>query len=540
MVNDTDHEWQRVLPRSLTRVRIGLRWALRLLLAALLALAGMFLGLRLAGPVERETALGVVSLRVAPKLHGTVDAFIPLANWGIRAEPFAAPLVIHVEPRTIDRQAVIRASAGNRKVLGAAQRDAQDAAGDALLRALLWALGGALAVALLAGLFLRAARRLGWRAVLLSGGAIVALAAVIGGFSVLRASRTFDAHAFQTPSFYARGAELSQLLKVAGRAQRKTTAYRSQVDRTLSSYAQLLSAGGGSGLSPAGRRAVLISDLHANTLVLETVERLATGSPVFIAGDFAQSGTVDEAGLLVDRVTDLGTVVAVSGNHDSRSFMRRLAGAGAIVLTENGRLAPDGTTNGRPVERIAGVLVAGYSDPLESRSGDPDDPDRIFSFSELPDFKERYAQAKADLEAWLRSLSPRPHVVLIHHNGLAQALARALREDEGPPLLILSGHDHLQHVDRFGETLVVDAGTVGAGGILGVGKDAIGVAQLELVTGEAWPRLIDLVQLEPLSGAARADRVLPAAPNACEAGRIVCHEPEEEEPEEPQDPPEEE
>lgn len=497
------------------------RRVLLALLTLLLALAGIVLGLRLAGPIERETALGDASLRVAPAFDGGIDAFIPLANWGIRAEALEAPLVIHVEPRTIDRQAVIQASAGDTQVLTAAQRDGRDAARDALVRAFLWALGGALAVGAAAAAIARA--RWTWAA------AVVSVAAVVSAVSLVLAQRTFDAEAFETPHFYARGAELGQLLKVSGRARRKTAAYRNQVDRTVSSYAQLLSAGGQPGLAPAGRRAVLISDLHANTLVLDTIERIATGSPVFIAGDFAQAGTEAEARLLVDRVTGFGEVVAVSGNHDSAQFMDRLEAAGARVLR----------TEDAPV-RVAGVTVAGYSDPLESRSGDPNDPDRIFSFSELPDFEARWAQARRDIEAWFRDLSPRPDVVLVHHNGLALALGRALLTEGGPPLLILSGHDHVQHVDRFGRTLVVDAGTAGAGGILGAGKDAIGVAQLELAAGQAWPRVIDLVELEPISGRAQADRVLPAAPGFCDAARVVCHEPGEEEPRTPTDPPEEE
>jgi predicted phosphodiesterase len=498
----------------------------RLLLAALLAVAGIALGLRLAGPVEHDTALGVVSLRVAPTVHGTVDAFIPLANWGVRADAFSAPLVIHVEPRTIDRQAVIRASGGDRRVLAAAQKDGQRAARAALLRALGWGIGGALLVALVAAAIVL---RGGWRSAAALGGAVVALAALICALAVLRADRTFDAEAFETPSFYARGAELGQLLNLAGRAKREGKAYRSQVDRTLSSYADLLRAGGGSGLAPAGRRAVVVSDLHSNTLVLDTIERLATGSPVFFVGDFAQSGTAAEANLLVDRITELGQVVAVSGNHDSSLFMRRLEDAGAIVLGEED-----------PPRLIDGLMVAGYPDPLERRSGDPNDPDRIFSFPELPDAKAAYAKAKADLIAWFRGLDPRPDILLVHQNGLAQALARALQAEQGQALLILTGHDHKQHVDRHGRTLVVDAGTVGAGGILGAGKDAIGVAQLEMTEGFAWPRLIDLVQLEPLSGAARADRVLPTALDVCETDRVECHEPGEEEPDEPPEEPKEE
>lgn len=497
-----------------------LRWTLKLLLVAALAVAGLLIGLRMAGPTERPTALGDVALRIAPALHGEVDAFIPLADWGVRADAFHAPLVIHVEPRTIDRQAVIRASGGERRILATAQRDAQRAARHALLRALRWGVGGALVLGLGLAATLRWGRQRPWRVSLAWGAAVVVLAGSVGGLALLRTDRTFDPEAFAAPRFYARGAELAQLLKVAADAEGSGEAYRSQVDRTLSGYAALLNAGRGPGLEPPGRRAILISDLHANTLVLDAVERLATGSPVFFAGDFAQSGTPAEARLLVDRVNALGQLVAVSGNHDSRRFMRRLAAAGAIVLTETGRLRADGRTSGKPVERIAGLLVAGYADPLESRSGDPDDPDRIFSFSERPDGEREFEQAQADVLAWFHTLRPRPDVVLIHQNGLAQALARALRPENGPRLVILTGHDHRQHVDVHGQTLVIDAGTVGGGGVLGAGKAPIGVAQLEVVTGP-WPRVIDLIRVEPISGAAQAERVLPTSPDVCRV--VTCH-----------------
>ncbi len=144
------------------------------------------------------------------------------------------------------------------------------------------------------------------------------------------------------------------------------------------------------------------------------------------------------------------------------------------------------------------------------------------------------------LLAALRRTGARPHVVLIHHNGLAQALAEALQEEDGPPLTILSGHDHIQHIDLYGSTLVVDAGTVGAGGILGAGKDAVGIAQLELGGAGAFPQLVDLVELEPLSGAAEAERVLPNSTAVCDHEAVECHDLDDEPPEEPVDPPEEE
>jgi hypothetical protein len=255
------------------------------------------------------------------------------------------------------------------------------------------------------------------------------------------------------------------------------------------------------------------------------LKRLFSGRPIFFAGDFGQRGSPVEAAALIPQITALGRpLVAVSGNHDSRWFMRRLAAAGVVVLTEHGRLRASGRTDGKPVQRIEGLLVAGYADPLEWRGRDPSDPARIFSFSERPSAQRDYAHVKDELFRWFEGLPRRPQVVLVHQNGLAQGLAETLHASgHKRPLLILTGHDHKQHVDRYGEILVVNAGTVGAGGAFGVGAESVGVAQIHIPQGQMRPRAIDLVQVEPLSGAASAERIIPALPEACEREHLHCH-----------------
>jgi predicted phosphodiesterase len=505
---------------SKRRLFRGLPLALRAGLASaavlLLALAGLWLGVRLAGPVSQETRLGAVSLRVKPALTGTVDVFVPIANWGVRANAFSAPLQLHVEPRSANRQAVIAAAAGDDRILTQARHDAGTAARHALVRALVWGVAGAVLVGLLAALIVGARGRR--RRAALLGVATVVVATAIGLAAILRADATFDANAFENPHFYARGAELAQLLKVAEKAQSEGLGYSSAVDRTLSGYASLVQAGARFDRVPATPPAILMSDLHGNTLVLDALKRLAAGAgPIFFAGDFGQAGTAAEVRLLVQRVVAIGRpFVAVSGNHDSALMMRALEAAGATVLTED-----DG------VHEINGLRVAGYSDPLESRTGRPDDPSRIFSFAERPDGDAEFAAVQQRIIEWFRGLEPRPDVVLIHENGLAQGLARALAEsgDTSVPLLILTGHDHKQHVDVYGNVLVADAGTVGAGGIFGAGRAPIGVAQLHFDLGTPQLRAIDLVEFEPISGMARADRIVVGSPAACEVDGATCHPP---------------
>ena len=59
----------------------------------------------------------------------------------------------------------------------------------------------------------------------------------------------------------------------------------------------------------------------------------------------------------------------VTGNHDSDRSAQELADDGAIVLTEFGRLKRGGGY-GPVVNEIAGMRVAGYSDPFQRRAAE--------------------------------------------------------------------------------------------------------------------------------------------------------------------------
>jgi predicted phosphodiesterase len=303
--------------------------------------------------------------------------------------------------------------------------------------------------------------------------------------------------------------------------------YTSSVQRTLAGYAALLNAGANVDIAAADESpVVLISDLHGNALAIDAVERTFASRPVFFAGDLGHAGSRAEAQLLAPRLAAVGEpVIAVSGNHDSALMMRRLAREGAIVLTRTGRLGASGETDGKPVQRIGGMRVAGMQDPLEYDGPTPESGDRIFSFSELPGGEERYKRAQADVVAWFDGLPERPDVVMIHTNGLAQHLAKTLYDrGDQEPLLILTGHDHRQHIDLYRRIEVVDAGTGGAGGVFGVGTQSVGIATLQLPHGRPPARAIDLINVDPVSGNAQAERVVPSSKAACDIERVFCHE----------------
>jgi predicted phosphodiesterase len=492
--------------RGLRRRRVAARVLTPVVIVAL-ALAGVVLGLRIATPGEYDTQLGRVSVLVTPAAHGQVEAYVPLADWGVRFHAFRAPMRLHLEPRTVQRDVVLRAASGERAPVRATEAGLRTAVRRTVLRTLRFALGGAALLAVFLGLGLAAfgERR---RLVLIGApAAVIAVAAVACAVTVQQARASFDERALDHPTYYARGAELVQLLDAAANARKAGDGYASKVQGAVGGFASLLtdpSAGRLDDTQPA----LLASDLHNNRVALDSLREYARDKPVFFVGDFGNTGSAAETRLLAPGVAGLGRrVLAVSGNHDSTAFMRSLAQRGVTVLTRDGTMRADGG-HGAAIVDVGRLRVAGFDDPLEWHSADPDDPRRIFSFSELPDPEQAVARAQRDLLRWYDGLPRRPDVVLVHQNGLAQWLAsRLLERGEVRPLTILTGHDHRQHVTTYGPVNVVDAGTVGASGIYGVGRDSVGLGDLHFATtGDL--EAADLIAVEPVSGAAQAQRVV--------------------------------
>jgi hypothetical protein len=503
--------------RGPRRRRLAVRVLAPVVVVAL-ALTGVALGLRVASPGEYDTELGRVSVRVEPAAHGQVEAYIPLADWGVRFHAFRAPMRLHLEPRTVDRDVVLRAASGERAPVRATEAGLQTAVRRTVFRTLRFAVGGAAVVALMLGLALAAFGERRRRVLIGAPVAVVAVAALACGVTLQRAQATFDERALDHPTYFARGAELVQLLDAAANARKAGDGYASKVQGAVGGFASLLTDPSAGRLDDT-RPALLASDLHNNRVALDSLRAYARDKPVFFVGDFGSTGSAPESRLLAPGVAGLGRqVVAVSGNHDSDTLMRALARRGVTVLTRDGILRPDGT-HGAAMADVAGLRVAGFDDPLEWRSPNANDPRRIFSFSELPDPEQAVAQSQLDLVRWFDRLPRRPDVVLVHQNGLAQFLARTLLErGVTRRLTILTGHDHRQHVTTYGPVSVVDAGTVGASGIYGVGRDSVGLGDLHFArTGDL--EAADLIGVEPVSGAAQAQRVVTTP---CTARGGVC------------------
>jgi len=466
------------------------------------ALAGAYVTVRAFAATTEPFTLGTVRVAAVPALDGHVDVYVPIVDWGVRASPYSAPVAIELRFRSLDReeaQGILRSGTANSESLASIRTELAQVGRAALRRSALLAFGGGIGGGLLGGAVIGAAlHRRRW---LLYGAAIGVLVPLAYGLVVLVSLRSVDYSAFERPTFYAHGSELPRLLEFSEQLLTASERYTESYEQVLAGLANLVALAS-EGRSPvtSTRSVLLASDLHANTLVLPVIQEYPEGKVVFWAGDFALRGSEPESRLvpMIERVG--GEVVAVSGNHDSRPFMADLAQAGALVLTRDGRLLPDGSTDGRPVVEVDGMTVAGYDDPLEGLglAGD----DRPLELDEA-----EFEAASREFLFWFEGLPERPDIVLIHQHGLAHALLDSLTQADGAPLLIFTGHDHEQHLEQEEGVVLVDGGTVGAGGPFEIGVQAAGFAEIHFTpSGEA--RAVDLIEVEPVSGNAQASRVI--------------------------------
>ncbi len=477
--------------------RLG-RWAALTLIAAAVVAAGFVLGWRLAGPYPVDTVIGRVAFQLHPSLRGDAEVIVPVADWGLRADALDAPLRISAELRSLDRPALRRVADGSPLLLDELEADLARGARDSMVRGFAWGIGTSLVLLGIATALWRGLRpRWGLAA------AGVAVIVVASGASVALVRGTFDARAFQSPTYFGHGEEVQRLLEVANNPT-APSAYGSQVTSILRSVTTVLAEVPAE--EPSGRTLSLASDFHANALVVNPLAEALGDDPLLLAGDFGQRGGAAEAALLAPRVAALSDrVLAVSGNHDSRRVMSALASQGVKVLGTDTDVTDDEPA--AFVAEVDGLRVAGFPDPLEwPRASDP--PERPVTFNDLEDPEAALERTAAELVRWFDSLQPPPDIVMVHQNALAQRLAQVLHErGKEHGLVIVTGHDHRQHIDRWGDIIVVDGGSVGAGGIFDAGREAIGFARLHFSAATPALQSVDLIAIEPFSGQARAARV---------------------------------
>jgi predicted phosphodiesterase len=485
------------------------------------ALIGSWVVPRAVGPGTYTTSAADVQIRYSlstPSRRG-VTVYVPLADWGLRAEVFGAPLGVRLEPRRINRAGVVGLVTGGREEVAELRSDLDGALRSAAWRGAGLASAGGLAGGLIALLILHALGLRGRRLVLapLAG---VLLVAGLSGIVAVWASASLDLDALDRPEYFASGAELERVVEQAGALRRSGEKYSDRVDSAVRSIAGLLADRNSTGgLIPEpsaaeGFRIALGSDIHNNLLTLPALRGYSHDRLTVLAGDFTVNGGRLEAPI-VREMADVGDpVVAVSGNHDSPGVMRVLADEGVRVLDHD-----DGVVD------IGGLRFAGFEDPLAYAAGEfPPGLRAGISFGDIEDGHRLFLEAVAERWRWWQELDERPEVLVVHQAAIGRALADLIwdSDPEGAPLAILVGHTHEQRLDRYGPITVVDGGSVGAGGLFGLGTQQVGFALLDFATtGDL--EAVDLISQNPATSSARAQRVAIDAPD-CDDELVICHE----------------
>ena len=471
------------------------RRALTLLAVLVATLAGGY-GALATFAQTKELSVGEIRLSVSPGHKGALDVYVPLVDWGARFEAIRLPARLRVDLRTVDRQTVQRVAQGGAFDVKRVRREARDAI-VSYVRALIGVtMLAALSLGLLVAFAIRggAGPRLRWTAALAAGTSLAIGIALV----VLFPPRGEIDH----PQYYAHGADIPRALEAIDTAQRSTRVLDEELDAQLVGLARLVTEPANRASLGDAPRLTVASDLHNNALTIPILERAAGGGPVLFPGDMTDRGSPLEV-RVVRRVVRTGRpFVFVSGNHDSDTLERDLARAGAIVLSEDGRLNADGTRGEVIQEPIPGLRIAGYSDPFERRSTE-NYADR-YRPTPTPEMRDAFT-------GWMRSVQSRVDVIMVHEPALIEtALAVLLDDPPSHPLMFVVGHTHRAALDTQPGVTVVNGGSIGGGGTGNLAEDAptkVGIARVIYARDPAFrPLAVDLVSIDPSSGSATARR----------------------------------
>jgi predicted phosphodiesterase len=444
---------------------------------------------------ERQLSVGQIELSADPGAHGALDLYVPLVDWGVRFEDvIRAPIRLNVDLRTVDRSVVGRVAQGGSFDLQRVRGEARDAIAGYLRKLIGLALLGSLTIGLLVAFAVRhrAGPRLRYT--------VAAVLITTAGIGILLVVLFPPRGSIDEPQYYAFGPDIPRALDAVEAAQRSTRALDQELDAQLVGLARLVTDP--AGLTPLTDRPsiTIASDLHNNFLAAPILESATGDGPLFFAGDLTDRGSPLEA-QLVSRITKLGKpFVFVSGNHDSDSLQRNLARRGAVVLTERGRLNPDGSYGDVIVDDIPGLRVAGYRDPFERRAAEG--------------FEDRYQPSPTPAQqdaftGWLAQLIGEVDVVMVHEPALIEPALEVLRDDPpNRPLVFVTGHTHEADLERFAGVTVINGGSVGAGGTGNLTESTdYGLARLIYTTEpEFQPLAADLITIDPGDGSSSASR----------------------------------
>ena len=408
------------------------RWA-HLLAPVLVGIAGAALALQAFGRTTVDA--GPFQVQVEADFgRGVTDISLPPLG-RLRADTHTAPLHLRASLREVDvddlREGVVRR--GLDSVAAEVERTTLDAADRFAIQIVLVGFAGALALGLLT-------YRSRWRQVLRSGATW--LLAV--GASVALTVASFDATAFQAPTYTGSLQLVPQLFGPIEGAIERVGYFREQLRRVVAGAARAYDAVEANPLGQGDEIRVLhISDIHLSTLGMGFARELARSFDVdFVldSGDTSSFGTPGEELILAEIPSFGRPYVFVRGSHDSTAFQAAVEGQ------------PNGIVLDGEAREVAGITIYGLGDPyfVDARGAPVDDEE----ITEL--VRSVGPRIVEDAEAMPRP----PDIVAVHDHRMAEAAA-------GLVPLVVSGHFHRNHAEVIDGTLFLEVGTTGGSGPTG-------------------------------------------------------------------------
>lgn len=406
-----------------------------------LAMLGVVVGLfAVVAQPPLEGDAGPLRIRIDPQL-GKSDTVVDLAPGGtLSADTHPGPigLVAEVEQVDVERTVAIARNA--------AESDSRAAAMDAVTepvaedlsrlvttlaaRSLVFAAGAGMVAALILP-----RRRL--RYVIATTGTSVLTVLVLGAVVYV----SFDPAAFSEPELAGPVAELPDLVDTVSSHVESFEDVEGRVNelsrRLNGLYAQI----GPPSDVPGEVVWLHVSDIHSNPVGVETLRAVASDfdvDAVIDTGDLTSFGATDAERTVIDQVADTARRIdvpyyLVPGNHDSGALRTYAAAEGLRVL--------DGTT-----VTIDGLRLYGLGDLSFTATNELSRQDQ--------EANDRRLGRRAALAARTES----PDVLAMHNPHAAGPVV-------GEVPVILAGHTHDPEVAYEDGTVVVTAGSTGAGGL---------------------------------------------------------------------------
>ena len=352
----------------------------------------------------------------------------------IRADTHGAPLHLRASLREVDvdelREGLQR---GVDSVAAEVERNTLDASGRFAGWVILIGIAGAAALGLLAF-------RGRWLLVLraITAGALAVV------LSVVFAAASFDASAFQAPTYTGSLRLVPQLFGPVEGAIERVGYFREELRRVVAGAARVYAA---VEANPLGRgdeiRVLHISDLHLSTLGYGFAQELARSFDVDLvidSGDTTSFGSPDEEFILAEIPDFELPYVWVRGNHDAGSLQDAIGRIdGAVVLDGN-------------VEEVAGLSLWGLGDPFfVDERGEP---------AEDEDVEDLMATTAEEVADDVSALPEPPDIVVVHDDRMAAGL-------NGLVPLVVSGHFHETRDQVVDGTVFLRVGTTGGAGPTG-------------------------------------------------------------------------